>query len=304
MKKALQKILAIITLVSFQNAFSYTLQGRIQYFNLLQDNNKLWWDENLSDEQISIIANSSIIDHQGPQSTKKLCEKQNDPDYYKSRLITIDNMIAFENQPGRFNTGLCWWTSRLQRNSLYIAYFSPEKEKPTFNQAKKIIKDIIKLDGFVEIPGFKNFYNFTKNNKEAVISALSDIEAKETLLLGWVSGLKGPHQTSSEKLNLIMEQLYQSVQNENKIIYQMLQKKGLSAHAWLVVDMIKIEDGYEILALDSFTGLVKSIYKNGDTYLLQNYSKESKDNFKFVPYTQKDSELNKIEQIYKKDCKE
>lgn len=81
--------------------------------------------------------------------------------------------LAFDNPAGTFQTGLCWFHSRLQRSAMYLAHFRPELPKPGKLVAKQLIRELIWMDRVVVVPGFADLHEFSEHYRAEFISALN-----------------------------------------------------------------------------------------------------------------------------------
>lgn len=215
-------------------------------------------------------------------------------------LQSSDDMrMSFSNYGGLINGGVCWWHSRFQRNAAYLTIYRPEMEKPTREQAQEIIKDIRFARGVITIPGYDNFYDFTRDWHDEIQARLEGWQRTDGFIMQqWVVGLAGASEVAPEKLKKEMDDLYKQV-SQGDVVYQKLQIKGITAHAWLVVGMEKTADGYEMAVIDSNSPVRTQSYsyKDGDTSLYHYYYGN------FVPYTGKNRELRKLKRKVKSFCR-
>lgn len=114
----------------------------------------------------------------------------------------------------------------------------------------------------------------------------------------WIRGLRGKKSVSPEKLKSMMDELYQYVNVKGNIAYQKLQMKGLIAHAWLVVNMVKVPGGYDLEVIDSNTPYqtLRYTYRNGQTSFIHWMFGE------FVPYLERAKELDHVKNAILKKC--
>ena len=231
----------------------------------------------------------------------------------QKKVKSFDNSIAFGNYGGLADGGVCWWHSRWQRNATYLAYFSPDKPKPAFRteserkehgveelSIKEIIKIIKKGDKVVEIPGYENLNDFTAENSGLVQDTLEGWQKEDGFLnQKWLLGLFRENSIKPSKLKRQMDKLYQSIQ-EGNIVYQMLQLKGVTAHAWLVVGMEKTQNGYELQVKDSnfSTSIARASYINGSGTVTSNWTYGQ-----FAPHTGNRGEERGLKKARAKFCK-
>lgn len=219
--------------------------------------------------------------------------------------------MAFKNFGGLADGGVCWWHSRWHRNAVYLAYFSPDKPKPDFDtkserkshdaeglSIKEIIKTIKSGDRVVEIPGYRNLREFSAENAFEIQATLEAWQREDGFLnQKWVLGLFRPRTVKPEKLESQMHDLYDEIQAGN-IVYQMLQLKGITAHAWLVVGMERTSNGYTLYVRDSnFPSNINRVaYQFGDSTINQ------WDYGKFVPHTGNRGEENGLKKARTRFC--
>lgn len=219
-----------------------------------------------------------------PQSQKELCSYAKDLNKFQRLLKTNTNRIYHNNSGGLGNIGVCWWFSRLERNSAYLTFYSPRKAKPSHQEAVRLLAQIRSGKNIVEIPGYENFRQFTEDFAQEVQSNLNSWQVSDGIFGGgWMHGLQGQSEISAQDLRKIMDDTYKSVVQEKKITYHMLQMPGvMTTHAWLVLGMTKNKDGYTLQLADSndtnHTRLLR--YTNGMTHFI--YART----YKTVPYLQ------------------
>jgi hypothetical protein len=238
-----------------------------------------------------------------PQNKKEFCERFNESGEFTDNILELStdpsNMMAFKNNGGLFNGGVCWWHSRFQRNAFYLTIFRPDLEIPTQLQTKKIIRDIRNGESVVTIPGYHNFSEFTERNKDLIQSELNNWQLYDGVILGkWIDGLRGSTKVESSVLQDFMADLFNYVSVKKKVAYQKLQIKGITSHAWLVVGVLKTEKGMEIGYIDSNSPKMSKnyTYLNGDTSF---YTKSYGD---FVPYLEFKREEARLAAIAKSFC--
>ena len=235
--------------------------------------------------------------------------------YIKVKLYDSLNHIGFLNRGGIANAGVCWWHSRLLRNATFMAYYSPAKKKPivayvlkTVSKGKKknvplkgsvmdILQRLKKAKKPVEIPGYANFNEFTKAHQKEVQKLLDNWQIEDGILkLSWVSGLKGKTKTTSKHLKTIMDKTYSKVL-KGEVVFHKLQLEGISAHAWLVIGMREIPNGYRLDIVDSnFSGIINYYYQIGETsFYTSSYGN-------FVPYIENSKEFKKMTKNRSKVC--
>jgi len=229
-------------------------------------------------------------------SAENFCSDRKAVRYTKDLVANRKNQISFTNRGGLVNGGVCWWHSRLTRKFAYLAIYRPDLPKPTNAEAAKIIKKI-RLGNVTEVPGFSNLYDFSREFRAEIQDRLEKWQIGDGFMRQqWTVGLWGSSSTSAEKLKERMDDLYEYVEKEGKLAYQMLQIRGITSHAWLVLNVEKTSDGYIMEVLDSnYTSTSKIRYRYGQERI-NSYGG-------LVNITGKKAELRRLEQAVKKYCK-
>lgn len=215
-------------------------------------------------------------------SKAEYCRNASNPDYFKSLFYSTQNHISFTNQGGLMNGGVCWWHSMMTRAVQYLTVYRPELPKPSRDEAAKIIQYLTVNKGVVEIPGYQNFYQFSLDHENLILSALEGWQiADGGFGLGFLRGISGSHIVEPSVLKKMMDDTYKLVKQKKQVAYQKLQIEGITAHAWLVVDMTKTNNGYTLDVVDSnYRGIGQVHYFEGMSQL-STYSS--------VPYTSRNS---------------
>jgi hypothetical protein len=165
--------------------------------------------------------------------------------------------------------------------SAYVTVFKPDEPKPTRAQAQRLLRMIRKMNMIVVIPGFRTMAEFSKAFEAELESELLSWQLLETFWWQWLRGLGGSSEVSADELARMMDDTFDRVFYQKRVLYQMLQMPGLEAHSWLVVAMEPIHSGYRLTVVDSnFRGLQYWDYHWGMTYFKYWEGKH------FVPYTQ------------------
>ncbi len=233
------------------------------------------------------------------KSLDQFCLDRNNESFVKELTQDPSNLMAFRNQGGIGNGGVCWWHSRFQRHALYLTIFKPEENKPTLSEVEILIKKIRKGKEVVTIPGFNNFYEFTSRYAHLIQAELEAWQINDGVTkFGWTVGLSGKSLATSAKLQIMMDNLYQEVEVKNTIAYQKLQIKGITAHAWLVVNMKKLSNGYDLEVIDSNEQFMTRIYKyrKGDQFFNHWFYGN------FVPYLERTNEMDNVKEVIKNAC--
>tara|TARA_Y100000780_G_scaffold232591_1_gene267994 strand:- start:108057 stop:108908 length:852 start_codon:yes stop_codon:yes gene_type:complete len=233
------------------------------------------------------------------KSADEFCSDRKGRSYIREYLEEDESRMSFRNHGGLINGGVCWWHSRFQRNAAYLTVYRPEQRRPTKRQAERLIKKIRKGREVITIPGFSSFSEFSRAFSSEIQDQLEKWQKFDGIIMQqWVVGLAGRSEVSAESMKDKMDELYEQV-SQGDIVYQKLQIKGITAHAWLVIDMTKTSNGYELNVIDSNSPLTTTVYnyEEGDTSFHHYYYGD------FVPYTGKDSELDRLKSTVKKYCR-
>ncbi len=148
---------------------------------------------------------------------KSYCHNIKDPSYFKQIIKDPNNHLFLPKRNGFLFTGTCWWNSRIQRNSLYLAIYRPDLAKPNKQQVIKIFHDLRKMKKVITIPGFKNFKEFSSAFKKVFYKELYKWQLEEGILeKAWKIGISGKSYQNAEKLKNTMDTLYQQVIEKNR----------------------------------------------------------------------------------------
>jgi hypothetical protein len=217
---------------------------------------------------------------------------------FQRLLLQPESRIAFINEGGFMNSGVCWWHSRLQRNSVYMARFRPELPWPSDREAREIIRQIMDEKGPVVIPGFANFYDFTRAYRYVIQGQLEGWQKRDSLLkFAWIRGMRGSPEVAPAEMRRQMDRLYDAVEIRREIAFAKLQLPGPEAHAWLVVGMVRRADGYRLFIIDSNEPSQTSVYdfRDGDTRLRFDF-------WTGVPYLGYDGTIKKLKKNFLRAC--
>jgi hypothetical protein len=249
---------------------------------------------------LAALACSFSISAQTPsQSLDQFCVDRSNEGFAKELTNDSKNLMAFANHGGLANGGVCWWHSRFQRNALYLTSYNPSKAKPTSEEVVKIVDKIRDGKEVIEIPGYKNFRDFSYDHQVQIQRELEKWQKGDGVLkFNWVIGLKGDNVVSADKMKKMMDELYDYVENKGQIAYEKLQIKGVTAHAWLVVNMKKTAKGYDLEIIDSNYNTSTNIYRytEGMTNFYHRYYGE------FTPYLERKGEMDKLALSIMKKC--
>lgn len=231
-------------------------------------------------------------------SAQDYCSERSNPRFAQTHVSDEANRLSFKNGGGLLNGGVCWWHSRFTRNAAYVARFRPYESKPSISEAKKIIHNIRLGNQVVDVPGYSDLYTFSIDFKEEIQGKLEEWQTADGIgRSGWIRGLQGRTTLRADKLATMMDELYQRVMVKHEVVYQKLQLPGITAHAWLVINMVKESNGYLLTVADSnYLTLRTHRYNRGSTHMLYGSKK-------FVPYTEFTNELQRIEEVVQNNCR-
>lgn len=250
---------------------------------------------------LSLLCFQSALAEVAPKSVGEYCAAAREQNYIQEMGKSSVNQLAFRNQGGLINGGVCWWHSRFTRNALYLGIFRPDLPKPSEAQMEDIIKDIRKGKNVVTIPGFANLRAFSSDftARRLIQEELESWQRFDGFIRQqWIVGLSGSRISEAATLKRNMDELYEYVVLEDNIAYQKLQLPGVVAHAWLVVDVHKDGSGYELEVIDSnYTGTQTWRYREGMTNF--NYGGFGE----FTPYTEQKRELRTLKKVAQRFCR-
>ena len=208
--------------------------------------------------------------------------------------------LSFENHGGLFNGGVCWWHSRFQRNALYLAKFRPELQKLSREDTFALIQRLRHFN-VVEFPGYSNLQEFSSDNEDLIQKELEKWQLDDaTIGFGWIDGLEGASKyLAPELLKQSMDELFNLVVIQKEIVFQKLQIPGITAHAWLVIDMISQGQDYQLKVIDSnYPQEVKTVnYRMGDTHVEMPYN-----GWTFIPYVDQQGDFSSISATLQSYC--
>lgn len=97
------------------------------------------------------------------------------------RITKPEWRLAVSNEGGTLGIGNCWWHSVLQRNAFYRVVMRPDL--PRSKDPRALLRRLGSQDGgIVEIPGYENFYQFTRDNYEETLRVIDDMHV-------WMNGI-------------------------------------------------------------------------------------------------------------------
>lgn len=237
------------------------------------------------------------IKQRAPLSRQEFCREKNDFSYFQMLILSRENRLSFRNAGGILNGGVCWWHSLLTRRQIYLTVFRPDLPKPSKDQVREIYRHYLEMDRVVEIPGYANFYDFSLDWHEFLQRKLEKWQMHDALHFKWIDGLSGETSTTPQDLERKMGVLFYDITLNKRIVWQMLQMPGVTSHAWLVVNMKKRPDGYDLTIVDSnFSGTFTVHYQAGDDAVrIFDYPE-------FVPYTGNSHDFDSIRRAQEAYC--
>lgn len=217
-----------------------------------------------------------------------------------SELRNPSNRIGFKNAGGLFNSGVCWWHSRLQRSSVYLTQFAPNLPRPSTDELYQILYGLRNMSDVVTIPGFSNFQSFTQAYKAETQWILDQWQRFDGFRNSqWIRGISGRSSLESMQMQAQMQLVYKYFQESPTPIWLMAQIKGISSHSFLLLGMTRVEEGFDLEVLDSNYPLITGVvhYKFGDTSLREVGTK-----YTFVPYVGFQNDFKLISATLKEHC--
>lgn len=216
-------------------------------------------------------------------------------------LSAVEHRLSFKNRGGLINGGVCWWHSRLQRSSLYLARFAPHRPKPNPSQVRGILSALKNMNQVVLIGGYENFLAFSQDHENA-IQAMLELWQKEDGIINfqWIRGISGRSELPSPELEIKMRKLHETFLKSPTPVWVMAQMKGITSHAYLIRDMEVLPSGYVLEVIDSNAPdiLRYARYQFGDKSLRVEGGKNS-----FVPYVGFQEDFVRIKKAIESFCR-
>lgn len=215
-------------------------------------------------------------------------------------LDAPETRIAFANDGGLANGGVCWWHSRLQRASAYLVRFEPETKAPTAKEVERILLRLRTMKEVVTIPGFPNFESFTRAHQKAVQSVLDGWQRIDGFLnQQWIRSISGRSKLPAEQMQARMKEIFKTYKASPVPVWVMAQVKGITSHAFLLLEMQEEGRGFHLKAIDSNKpGVTRDIvYNEGDEAI-----RFTGADYSFVPYVGFQGDFVKMASALKKHC--
>lgn len=185
------------------------------------------------------------------------------------------------------STGVCWWHSRLQRRFSYLANFRPELPRPSLKRAKEIIREIKKKERIVDVPGFKNLDEFGRAYGKEIQKSLNNWMLGDSVLRQtWLKGLKKKKIRTHQEFQAYLESIHREFKSNNGLLFQILNFKGVSAHAWIITDVQKDDRGEYIFEI------VDSNRPQSPIRFVPDFMRMNPDSSKTVEYTSTNEDVN------------
>lgn len=178
----------------------------------------------------------AITPGQAATSKTEFCENRKSTDYFTSLAYNTENLLAFKNRGGLLNKGVCWWHNLFQRSAIYLAVFKPEQPKPDVVLARKIIHALAAGRRVVEIPGYKNMSEFSKDWQKEIQRKLEAWQREDGFLkFAWIQGLSGNWNTNPKEIASTLNFAISQAELAGQIHWTMWQLPGITAHASLMI---------------------------------------------------------------------
>jgi len=211
-----------------------------------------------------------------------------------------ENRLAFQNDGGLGDGGVCWWHSRLQRSSIYLTRYAPTKPQPTLAEARALVRKLVFFSEVVEIPGYANFSDFSKDFQPVVQKELNNWQIRDGFInQQWIRGISGHSSLPADVLTQHMNVLYQKFLTTQPGLWVMVQLPGIASHALLIIGMDQSDAGYELHVIDSnYPGITRVLdYHYGDQSIRLD------DSDVFTPYPGFQNDLVKIDNTLQSYCR-
>lgn len=224
---------------------------------------------------------------------QKFCRLQ--PDEIQASLADeISSRLAFSNPRGPLDMGLCWWHSRFQRAAHSLIVYRPDRPRPdvlAIKQAfiareagktiepamrrrlklwEEVIEHIIEHRRVVEIPGYRNLFDFSRDFSFLIVKRLGVWQLREGILeFGWIEGVTGARKADAVAFKKVMDGLYREVIVRKRVAYLKTRfevRGAFGGHSWIVPKMEVIKNGYRFWIIDSEspTLTIPLVYQAGD----------------------------------------
>lgn len=233
------------------------------------------------------VSISAHVNAGAPTSKAEFCERRLDSHYFRQLSYEKENLLTFRNGGGLFNKGVCWWHNLFQRSALYLVVFRPELPKPNKALARKIIHAIAAGRRVVEVPGYKNLSEFSKDWAAEIQSKLEAWQREDGFLkFAWIQGLSGNYHADPKVIAAALNYSILQAEQSGQINFAMWQLKGISAHASLMIGGEIENTTYRAHHIDSnFPNVIRAMNWQPPARSVDSYFG------KFVPYVGRKSDL-------------
>lgn len=231
-----------------------------------------------------------------PATSQELCSQSRAE--LLSKFDAPGNRMAFRNDGGLFDGGVCWWHSRLQRSSIYLSRYAPSLPRPTAGEAKAIVEHLVHFDSVVTIPGYANFNEFTKDHEGLIQQELNEWQIRDGFIQQqWVRGLYGRPSMPAAVLRERMARIFVKFKASKPGLWVMAQFPGITSHALLFTGMTRTAEGFDLKVIDSNRPEVTRtlVYKYGDRSIKLG-------NEGFTPFVGFQSDQEKIDATLRAHC--
>lgn len=215
-------------------------------------------------------------------------------------LKSPSNRLTFDNDGGIFNGGVCWWHTRFERAAAYLAQFKPELTAPTPAEAFNIAWKLAELRGPITVPGFKNLQEFSIVHQKEIQRALEKWQMKNGTVRGvWIRGVSGRSEMEPAVLKDHIEKIIANFESKKRPAFLVLQMPGITAHAFILLDYERIQNGIDLKVIDSnYSGRVVTYeFRDGDRAIrMRGYRDTS------VPYLAFDTDFVQFEKVRQQSC--
>lgn len=218
----------------------------------------------------------------------------------KTLLSDRSSRISFQNAGGLFNGGVCWWHSRLQRNSAYLVQFRPTLPRPTAPELNLILNSLRSMNKTVVIPGYSDFETFSHDYKPQIQAMLDSWQKADGFFnFEWMRGISGRSELEPAQMKAQMQNVYDHYKASPTPLWIMAQIKGITSHSLLILKMAQTENGYAMNVIDSNhpQDTVEISYHEGDRNL-----HATGESYSFVPYVGFQNDFVKLSAALKSTC--
>jgi len=232
--------------------------------------------------------------------TRAFCERNRED--ILSLMKDPSARISFRNSGGLANGGVCWWHSRLQRSSYYLARFNPSAPKPNQKKLNEILTKLRSMNTVVTIPGFADFSSFTRAYQPQIQKMLNDWQVIDGVFhVQWIRGISGKPVLPPTEMSARMDAVYQAYRQSPAAMWIMAQMEGITSHSFLIVHMEKVNGGYDLDLIDSNHPMevVSVKYQEGDQTLIT-----SRNSNPFVPYVGFQEDFRRISKSLVGHCRD